>query len=91
MEDSHSRYEAITRGVIRGLDDIRQFPADGRGLKLEDIADIVYDKPVSRGGRHLNGNYAVGIDIRKTSQANTVETVAAEFARRSPRSKRIPR
>ena len=75
VEDSHSRYEAITRGVIRGLDDIRQFPADGRGLKLEDIADIVYDKPVSRGGRHLNGNYAVGIDIRKTSQANTVETV----------------
>lgn len=75
VEDSHSRYEAITRGVIRDLDDIRQFPADGNGLKLNDIADIVYDKPVSRGGRHLNGHYAVGIDIRKTSQANTVETV----------------
>ena len=75
VEDSHSRYEAITRGVIRDLDDIRQFPADGRGLKLQDIADIVYDKPASRGGRHLNGHYAVGIDIRKTSQANTVETV----------------
>src|SRR3954468_5116046 len=64
VEDSHSRYEAITRGVIRDLDDIRQFPADGRGLKLQDIADIVYDKPATRGGRHLNGHYAVGIDIR---------------------------
>jgi HAE1 family hydrophobic/amphiphilic exporter-1 len=76
VEDSHSRYDAITRGVIRSLDDIKNFPADGRGLKLGDIADIVYDKPSnSRGGRHMNGNYAVGIDIRKTSQANTVDTV----------------
>ena len=74
VEDSHSRYDAITRGVIRSLDDIREFPVDGRGLKLKDIADIVYDKPIVRNGRHLNGNYAVGLDIRKTSQANTVET-----------------
>lgn len=75
VEDSHSKYEAITRGVIRSLDDIREFPVDGRGLRLKDIADIVYDKPINTGGRHLNGNYAVGFDIRKTSQANTVETV----------------
>ncbi|HYP07010.1 MAG TPA: efflux RND transporter permease subunit, partial [Bryobacteraceae bacterium] len=74
VEDSHSRYDAITRGVIRSLEDIREFPVDGRGLKLKDIADIVYDKPVSRGGRHLNGRYAVGLDVRKSSQANTVET-----------------
>lgn len=75
VEDSHNRYEAITRGVIRSLDDIKNFPVDGRGLKLHEVADIIYDKPARRGGRHLNGNYAVGIDIRKTSQANTVETV----------------
>jgi hydrophobic/amphiphilic exporter-1 (mainly G- bacteria), HAE1 family len=75
VEDSHERYEAITRGVIRDLEDIRKFPADGRGRKLEEIADIVYDKPVLQRGRRLNGNYAVGIDIRKTSEANTVKTV----------------
>ncbi|MFN0102418.1 MAG: efflux RND transporter permease subunit [Bryobacteraceae bacterium] len=75
VKDRHSRYEAITRGVIRSLDDIRQFPVNGRGLTLQEIADIVYDKPLNTGGRHLNGNYAVGLDIRKTSQANTVETV----------------
>jgi hydrophobic/amphiphilic exporter-1 (mainly G- bacteria), HAE1 family len=75
VEDGHSRYEAITRGVIRSLDDIRNFPVNGRGLKLHEIADIVYDKPINTGGRHLNGHYAVGLDIRKTSQANTVETV----------------
>jgi HAE1 family hydrophobic/amphiphilic exporter-1 len=69
VQDGHGRYDAITRGVIRSLDDIREFPVDGRGLKLKDIADIVYDKPVVRNGRHLNGHYAVGLDIRKTSQA----------------------
>jgi HAE1 family hydrophobic/amphiphilic exporter-1 len=76
VEDSHRRYEAITRGVIRSLDDIRNFPVNGNGLKLHEVADIVYDKPINTGGRHLNGNYAVGFDIRKSSQANTVETVA---------------
>ena len=75
VEDSHSRYEAITRGVIRSLDDIREFPVDGRGLKLPILQISCTTSPLSRGGRHLNGNYAVGIDIRKTSQANTVETV----------------
>ena len=75
VEGGERRYEAITRGVMRSLDDIREFPANGRGLKLQEIADIVYDKPLNTSGRHLNGNYAVGIDIRKTSQANTVKTV----------------
>ncbi len=75
VEGGERRYEAITRGVMRSLDDIREFPANGQGLKLREIADIVYDKPLNTSGRHLNGNPAVGIDIRKTSQANTVQTV----------------
>lgn len=75
--DGTQRYEAITRGVIRTLDDLRNFPIDGRGLTLQDVADILYDRPVRTNGRHLNGKYSVGIDIRKTSQANTVSTVAA--------------
>ena len=75
--DGTQRYEAITRGVIRTLDDLKKFPIDGRGLTLQDVADILYDRPVRTNGRHLNGKYSVGIDIRKTSQANTVSTVAA--------------
>jgi HAE1 family hydrophobic/amphiphilic exporter-1 len=74
--DGPDRYEAIARGVIRTLDDIRNFPVNGRGLVLQDVADIVHDRTVMNQGRHLNGRYAVGIDIRKTSQANTVDTVA---------------
>lgn len=75
VSDGGNRYEAITRGVIRSLDDLKNFPVDGRGLVLQDIADILYDRPVRNSGRHLNGKYAVGLDVRKTSQANTVETM----------------
>jgi HAE1 family hydrophobic/amphiphilic exporter-1 len=74
--DGPNRYEAIARGVIRSLDDLKNFPVDGRGLVLQDIADILYDRPVRNSGRHLNGKYSVGVDVRKTSQANTVDTVA---------------
>jgi HAE1 family hydrophobic/amphiphilic exporter-1 len=76
VEDGTNRFDTLTRGVIKSLDDIKRFPVNGRGLELQEIADIVYDKPINTGGRHLNGNYAVGFDVRKTSQANTVETVA---------------
>lgn len=76
VEEGPHRYQAMARGVMRSLDEIRNFPVDGRGLTLEEIADIVYDKPAVTRGRHLNGSPAVGIDIRKTSQANTVETVS---------------
>lgn len=75
VEDGKLRYEAISRGVIRSLDDLKNFPVDGRGLVLQDIADIYYDRPVTNDGRHLNGKYAIGLDVRKSSQANTVETV----------------
>ncbi|HYO81205.1 MAG TPA: efflux RND transporter permease subunit [Bryobacteraceae bacterium] len=73
--DGTEKYEAITRGVIRDVEELKNFPVDGRGLVLSDVADIVYDKPLTTSGRHLNGTFAVGLDIRKTSQANTVETV----------------
>ncbi|HYZ83310.1 MAG TPA: efflux RND transporter permease subunit, partial [Bryobacteraceae bacterium] len=76
IDNGTDTYDAITRGVLRDLDDIRNFPVNERGLKLHQVADIEYQAlPLPR-ARHLNGSYAVGIDIRKTSQANTVETVA---------------
>ena len=91
VEDSHSRYEAITRGVIRSLDDIRKFPVDGRGLKLQRLPTSSTTSRSRTSGRHLNGNYAVGVDIRKTSQANTVETVRRDSREDRRKSRRTPR
>lgn len=87
--DKDRRYGAITRGVVRSLEDIRNFPVNGTGLRLHEIADVVLDAEPAGDGRRLNGEFAVMFDVRKSSQANTVETVrrvreATEEMKRDP-------
>lgn len=73
--DSSQRYSAIARGAMSSLEAIREFPVNDQGLRLQDVADIYFDQPPANSGRHLNGEYTVGFAVRKTSAANTVETV----------------
>ncbi|MDX1983454.1 MAG: efflux RND transporter permease subunit, partial [Bryobacteraceae bacterium] len=73
--DSGSRYNTLRRGTLATLDQIRAFPVNDKGVQLREVADIEYDVPRSDLGRHLNGRYAIGFGVRKTSQANTVDTV----------------
>ncbi|HEU0141219.1 MAG TPA: efflux RND transporter permease subunit [Bryobacteraceae bacterium] len=79
--DRDARYSAMTRGTLKSLDDIRNFPVNSQGLRLSQVADIIYDNPPINYGRHLNGEYAIGFGVRKTSEANTVETVRRVLAR----------
>ncbi len=81
VSDGGVRYGALTQGAMTSLEALRSFPVNDRGLKLSEIADIQFDKSMLNFGRHLNGEYAVGFDIRKTSQANTVETVNRVMAK----------
>ena len=78
--DGGSRYGAISRGVLNSVDEIREFPVNERNLKLKDIADVYFDVPPTYSGRHLNGEYALGFEVRKASQANTVDTVRRTMA-----------
>ena len=73
--DGSARYNAITQGTIKSVEELYNLPVNSRGLTLADIADIEYDTPLLNSGQHLNGRYAVGFTVRKTSQANTVQTV----------------
>lgn len=75
-EDGGRRFSAVSKGAMASVDEIRNFPVNNRGLRLEQIADIIYDAPVANSGQHLNGQYGVGFMVRKGSEANTVETVA---------------
>jgi hydrophobic/amphiphilic exporter-1 (mainly G- bacteria), HAE1 family len=75
VDEADLRYGAVSRGVITSVDDVSNFPVNDRGLLLSDVADIDFDNPVMNSGQHLNGEYSIGISIRKTSEANTVETV----------------
>ena len=54
-------------------DDVRAFPVDESGLRLEQVAEIEVVEGELRWGRHLNGSYAVSIEVYKESDANTVE------------------
>ena len=79
--DGDVRYGATTRGTLTSVKEIDNFPVNERGLRLKDVADIEYENPIVNSGRHLNGEYAIGFIVRKTSQANTVETVDRVLAK----------
>ena len=79
--DGEIRYGAMTQGTLASVTDIENIPVNDRGLRLDDIADIVYDTPPPTGGHRLNGKSAVGFVVRKTSQANTVKVVDGVLAK----------
>ncbi|MDA0205522.1 MAG: efflux RND transporter permease subunit [Acidobacteria bacterium] len=80
VEDGGARHGAISKSAITSVDDIAQFPVNERGLRLGQVADIVFDQPIRNNGQHLNGEYAIGFSVRKSSEANTVETVEQAIA-----------
>ncbi|MFQ5737534.1 MAG: efflux RND transporter permease subunit [Acidobacteriota bacterium] len=75
VDDGGYRFGVITDSAVTSLDQLRGFPVDGRGLQLRDIADIELRDPALNYGRHLNGDYAISLEIKKASDANTVKTV----------------
>ena len=79
-EEADQRYAAVFKGAADSVEAIRKFPVNERGLRLEQIADIDFENPPRNSGRHLNGQYGIGFSVRKTSEANTVETVDAVMA-----------
>lgn len=52
---------------------IRNLPLRSDDLRLKDIADVEYEEPPLEYGRHLDGDFAIGISISQESKANTVE------------------
>lgn len=71
------RYTARALGAFGSVEAIENLPVNDRGLLLRDIADIRYEEPPADTGRHLEGDYAVALDVFKDSTANTVEVATA--------------
>jgi hydrophobic/amphiphilic exporter-1 (mainly G- bacteria), HAE1 family len=69
------RYTARALGAFDSLEAIQNLEVNERGLKLKDIAEITYEEPPIPFGRHLDGEYAVALNVFKESTANTVEVV----------------
>jgi hydrophobic/amphiphilic exporter-1 (mainly G- bacteria), HAE1 family len=73
INDGDKRYVVRPVGEIRSAEQIADLVIRQDGLRLKDVAEVRLDDPELDHGRHLNRNYAVGLDIRKEAGANTVE------------------
>ncbi len=60
-------------GEFRSVDEIRNLMVNGEGLRLGDIADVELRTPERDYGRHLDGDYAIGVAVNKTTGSNLVE------------------
>jgi HAE1 family hydrophobic/amphiphilic exporter-1 len=72
-----SRYTLRTLGSLEDVESIRSLPLRADGLRLSDVADVVYQEPPLEYGRHLDGHFAVGVSVTQESKANTVEVCDA--------------
>lgn len=75
VRDHVDRFSILAENALTSLEQIQNFPINDRGLRLKDIADVQYTEPSVEYGRHLNGDFAISLEIKKTSDANTVDTV----------------
>ncbi len=76
IEDGGMRYTARALGQFSSVEEIGNLVINDQGLRLRDIAEINYEEPPIPHGRHLDQQFAVGLDVYKESTANTVEVVS---------------
>ncbi|PCJ48654.1 MAG: hypothetical protein COA74_08065 [Gammaproteobacteria bacterium] len=74
-EETRAYLRAV--GAFVTVEDIGNLPLLNRNLKVADVADITYREPPFEYGRHLDGEFAVGLNIAKESSANTIEITQA--------------
>jgi HAE1 family hydrophobic/amphiphilic exporter-1 len=77
ITDGDSRFTVRTLATFRTVEEIRELVLRPDGLRLRDVADVIYEEPPLQYGRHLDGNFAVGITVGAEAQANSVEVCDA--------------
>ena len=73
ITDGGQRFSVRPQGEFRSIDEIRNFVIDDGNLRLRDVADVKLVTPARNYGRHLDGEYAVGLAVTKSTGANMVE------------------
>ncbi len=77
VTDEGLRYDVRTVAGLNGVEDLRELPIDERGLRLGDVAEVIYGAPGLSYGRVLNREPAIAFWIQKASGYNTVEVCRA--------------
>ena len=70
---SGQRFNVRPTGEFRSVDEIRDLMVNEGGLRLSDVADVDLRTPERDYGRHLDGDYAIGVSVSKTTGSNLVE------------------
>lgn len=71
------RYTVRPLGEITNAEELSDLIVAPPNIRLRDVAKVTYREPERDYARHLDRDYAIGLDIVKESSANTVETVDA--------------
>ena len=77
IDTGEREYSLRTVGAFRTAEQVADLPLRSDGLRLRDIADVAFTEPPLEYGRHLDGDFAVGVSVSQESKANTVEVCAA--------------
>ncbi len=77
VTEGEVRYALRTVGTFASIEEIQNLVIRSDGLQLGDVADVVYEEPPLEYGRHLDGNFAIGITVSQEGKANTVEVCDA--------------
>ena len=70
---SGQRFNVRPTGEFRSVEQIRNLMVNADGLRLSDIADVELRTPERDYGRHLDGDYAIGVAVSKTTGSNLVD------------------
>lgn len=66
-------FNVRSQGKIESLDAFENLVINNSGLRLKDVANVLYEEPPIGYRRHLDGGKALALTVFKESTANTVE------------------
>ncbi len=73
ITDGGQRFSIRPKGEFTSLEQIENLIVSDHGIRLRDIAKIELRSPERDYGRHLDRNYAIGVQISKSTGANMVD------------------
>jgi len=73
VQHGRERISVRAMGQFRSLADIEDLQVNDAGLRLKDIAEVVYAEPAPGYYRRINGEPAIAFEIQKASGANIVD------------------
>jgi len=79
LRSDSSKITLRSLGAFTNVDEINDLPIANTNLRLSDVANITYQEPPLEYGRHLDGDFAIGLSVAKESSANTITIADAIY------------